>query len=273
MATGTLTITNTSFPDESTADGSEVITNFNDIVNFVENRNDGTDEWKICNVTATATAAMTISGNQATTLVQINNTATDGDPVLQFALGGTVGFSMGTDDGASDAFKCGLAAIGTTTWLQVPSSGLAVQFPDGTDTLPGITFISDPDTGIFNSVANTIDFSTAGAVKWRINATGGLVIDSTDNAGGVILTGNSGASAPSYSFNISGRSDDGIFSQATSAVAIATAGVETARFDASATATHTRFLIFDVDNATLERVTVGDADSGGTNFKLLRIPN
>lgn len=48
---------------------------------------------------------------------------------------------------------------------------------------------------------------------------------------------------------------------------------EVARFDSSTTATHTRFLVFDVDNNALERVTVGAADSGGTGFKVLRIPN
>ena len=41
----------------------------------------------------------------------------------------------------------------------------------------------------------------------------------------------------------------------------------------SATATHTHLLIYDVDNATLERVSVGAADSGGAGFKVLRIPN
>lgn len=46
-----------------------------------------------------------------------------------------------------------------------------------------------------------------------------------------------------------------------------------AEFDMSTTAGDTRFLIYDVDNGTLERVTVGAADSGGTGFKLLRIPN
>lgn len=46
-----------------------------------------------------------------------------------------------------------------------------------------------------------------------------------------------------------------------------------ARFDASATATHTRLLIYDVDNGQLERVTVGAADSGGAGFKVLRIAN
>ena len=46
-----------------------------------------------------------------------------------------------------------------------------------------------------------------------------------------------------------------------------------AEFDMSTTATHTRFLIWDVDTGALRRVTVGAADSGGTGFKVLRIPN
>ena len=43
--------------------------------------------------------------------------------------------------------------------------------------------------------------------------------------------------------------------------------------DRSSTAGDTRLLIWDVDNNTLERVTVGAADSGGAGFKVLKIPN
>jgi hypothetical protein len=32
-------------------------------------------------------------------------------------------------------------------------------------------------------------------------------------------------------------------------------------------------MLYDVDNNTVERVTGGAADSGGTGFKVLRIPN
>ncbi len=46
-----------------------------------------------------------------------------------------------------------------------------------------------------------------------------------------------------------------------------------AQFDGSSTAGNTRMLLYDVDNATLERVSVGAADSGGAGFKVLRIPN
>lgn len=44
-------------------------------------------------------------------------------------------------------------------------------------------------------------------------------------------------------------------------------------FDFSVAAGETRMLVWDVDNNTLERVTVGVADSGGVGFKVLRIPN
>ncbi len=46
-----------------------------------------------------------------------------------------------------------------------------------------------------------------------------------------------------------------------------------AAFDNSTTARDTRFLIYDVDNGQVERVSVGVADSGGAGFKVLRIPN
>jgi len=49
--------------------------------------------------------------------------------------------------------------------------------------------------------------------------------------------------------------------------------VNAGKFDASTTAGQTRFFLYDVDNGTLERVTVGAADSGGAGFKVLRIPN
>lgn len=48
---------------------------------------------------------------------------------------------------------------------------------------------------------------------------------------------------------------------------------ENARIERTGTATHTALMIWDTDNATLERVTVGAAGSGGVGFKVLRIPN
>jgi len=52
-----------------------------------------------------------------------------------------------------------------------------------------------------------------------------------------------------------------------------TNGTQQAAFDNNSTAGNTRFLIYDVDNGTIERVSVGAADSCGAGFKCLRIPN
>lgn len=45
------------------------------------------------------------------------------------------------------------------------------------------------------------------------------------------------------------------------------------QLDDDATSGNTRLLVYDVDNGTLERVSVGVADSGGAGFKVLRIQN
>ena len=46
-----------------------------------------------------------------------------------------------------------------------------------------------------------------------------------------------------------------------------------ATFDNATTATWTRFILYDVDNGQIERVSVGAEGSGGVGFKLLRIAN
>lgn len=72
--------------------------------------------------------------------------------------------------------------------------------------------------------------------------------------------------------NASRTSEYRIYS-VTNAAALA----EVARFDggggATPAAANTGLMIWDVDNNTLERVTVGAAGSGGVGFKVLRIPN
>jgi hypothetical protein len=48
---------------------------------------------------------------------------------------------------------------------------------------------------------------------------------------------------------------------------------EVIKLDDSVTAGDTRMLLWDVDNGTLSRVSVGANDSGGVGYKVLRIPN
>ena len=51
------------------------------------------------------------------------------------------------------------------------------------------------------------------------------------------------------------------------------AAVDAAQFDASTTADDMRFLLWDVSAGSLKRVSRGASDSGGTGFRLLRVPN
>jgi len=64
-----------------------------------------------------------VASAAATTNIQIDNTATSGDPQLAFALSGTKKFTMGVDDSDSDKFKIGTTAASTSTRLTIDASG------------------------------------------------------------------------------------------------------------------------------------------------------
>jgi len=50
-------------------------------------------------------------------------------------------------------------------------------------------------------------------------------------------------------------------------------GTEALEVDSDSTAGNTRLLVYDVDTGSLQRVSVGANDSGGSGYRLLRIPN
>jgi len=55
--------------------------------------------------------------------ITIDNTATDGDPHLQFALSGTTKYTLGVDDSDGDKFKIGTSYTSTSTFLTIDASG------------------------------------------------------------------------------------------------------------------------------------------------------
>lgn len=111
--------------------------------------------------------------------------------------------------GQNAAGELSLITSGTES-VRVDSGGHVLHLA-GTAALPSVTFITDPDTGMWLNTFNNLSFSAGGVTVLRV--------------------------------------------------------------DNSSTAGNTRMFVYDVDNATLERVTVGIADSGGAGFKVLRIPN
>lgn len=240
MATGTLAVTNT-FASGATITAAGFNTNFTDVVNYINNRNDGTDEWQLLKVTSTTGNCVVIVGSAATTEVSIDNTATTGDPMLSWKLSGTAQFSMGVDDsvtgdplviagsgalgttniitiasaaphftltsddattqlridntaadgdvllsfalsgtdtytcgiddGDSDFFKFGTTALATNVAWQVPTTGAQTQFPLGSETVPSMSFIGDANTGIFSTGADAIDFTVGGTRSLALSAT------------------------------------------------------------------------------------------------------
>ena len=70
-----------------------------------------------------------------------------------------------------------------------------------------------------------------------------------------------------------GSANDWAIDATTGNIRLGTGGVEAGRFDQSAVAGDTRFMLYDVTAGALVRVSRGAVDSGGVGFRLLRVPN
>jgi len=130
-------------------------------------------------------------------------------------------------------------------------------FSAGTVTNPSISFRADLNTGLYGG-SDSISFATGG--------TNPAFIDSARFA---VLNGT--VTNPSLAFF--NDLDTGAYLGATGGFYIAAAGLLAGGFDNNAVAGNTRMFVYDNDNATQERVSVGISDSGGAGYKLLRIPN
>lgn len=108
-----------------------------------------------------------IENGNSTTVLQISNSAADGDPVLAFALTGVKTFTMGIDDGDGDKFKIGTTAIGTNTILEINSSGNV--------TINGNTLVQDTGAG---SIVDALAVeNTSNATNSGVNINLGLAGD------------------------------------------------------------------------------------------------
>lgn len=183
-----LIVTNT-FVATTTAVASQVNQNFTDVTTYINNRDDGTATWDNVNVTATVGNPVTIKSNQSTTEVAIDNTATDGDPILTFKLSGSAIYSFGVDDSDSDVFKFGTSSIVTNIAFQVPSTGSQVQVSAGTVAAPGLAFVGFGSSGFYAGAGPVVNCSISGSIALAIAGsstqfTGG----STGNPGITFIT-------------------------------------------------------------------------------------
>jgi hypothetical protein len=90
--------------------------------------------------------------------IDINNTAADGDPALNFQLSGTTTFSIGIDDGDSDKLKIGTTAPDASTAVTVQSTG---EVGIGTTSPSTLLQVGETDNG--GNAAITIAGTSTGS--------------------------------------------------------------------------------------------------------------
>lgn len=132
---------------------------------------------------------------------------------------------------ATDSLVVHLAGTETITGEKTFSNGQTF-FANGTVALPTISFTSDPNTGIYTSSADQLDFATNGTQRFAIAATG--LISSL----GVHQFTTGSAAAPSISF--SGDPNTGIYNVSADYMGFSTGGavraaVSTTSFDFGST--------------------------------------
>ena len=111
---------------------------------------------------------------------------------------------------------------------------------------------------------------------------GNGLVHATPTANALKATGGSGTDIAGASLTIAGGQGTGTGAGGSLSFQTAPVGttgsslnalVTALQVDASVTAGNTRMLVYDVTAAALVRVSVGATDSGGSGFKVLRVPN
>lgn len=122
--------------------------------------------------TGSGTAALTTLSSAGRDLID------DADNTAQrTTLGlGTLATQNGSFTGggtlATGGFTLTVPATGTAALLGITNVFTAAQhFPDGTNSAPGVSFASDPDTGMYIAGGNILGFSTGGVQRGRFTGT------------------------------------------------------------------------------------------------------
>lgn len=239
----------------------------------------GTKRWDFGTAGSALTGTLSVSGavTLSSTLAAGATTITGALTVSSTYLGADgsaaapgLGFSGDTDNGLYriGADNLGLTIGGTKRWdfAAAGSTLTGTLTVSGAVTLQSTLAVTGVSTLTGDVIAGTIRRGTSDGAddSFLLLASGGAA--TSDRGGYLASYGNEHANMGRIHL-VSGNHASGYISLYTGA------DVEVGRFDQSATATHTRLLVWDVDNGQLERVTVGAADSGGAGFKVLRIPN
>lgn len=145
------------------------------------------------------------------------------------------------------------ANINLTGTLTFGSGMPSITFPTASAATPGIAFTGDPDSGFFSSAANTVNLSTGGTERWKVD-----ISAVTSTLPRVAPLGAVGT--PSYTFT--GDLNTGIYSSGADTVDIATNGVQRVSVSTSAT-TSTLPIVFPTgSNSAPGLAFSGDLNTG-----------
>ncbi len=140
-----------------------------DISTWLNARDNASASWLNLSVDSTALIPVAITSSAATTVLKINNTATDGDPKLSLQLSGAEKVAFYVDDSDNDYGKIDTSS---GTALTVGQGAKWIGFAHGTASLPGI--------GVFDGTTNNKGFyGGTNQISIAISATGVMTWKST----------------------------------------------------------------------------------------------
>jgi len=166
--------------------------------------------------TASPTSPLDIETSTATTYIDINNTAADGDPAINFQLSNTTTFSIGVNDGETDEFRIGTSDLeDAQTRLGIDASGNI-----GIGTVTYTALLNVDGSAIFNESGAAVDIRVEGDTEANllfIDGSADRVGIGTSSPGAVLdVTGDlillSGTTVNEFSIDgtLAGDSDDAV---------------------------------------------------------------
>ncbi len=183
----------------------------------------------------------------------------------QIVLDGAIVVDAGVVTGATSITSTTFvgALTGNADTATTVSDPLRVS--DGSVTVPSYSFTDDTNTGMYRDADSGTGFDelrliAAGANTLKIRATRGLYVGPTGSA-----------ALPSIAWDT--ENDTGIYLVGSNRLGFSTNGAQVMEVDANATANQTRLIIYSTVHSSMERVTIGATDSGGSGFRSLNIAN
>ena len=289
---GAITITNTG----ATAIQSNVITNaminsaaaiaHSKMAALTANRATVTDGSGFIGVSAVTATELGYSSG-VTSAIQ---TQLDGkQPTLGYTAEDVANKSTDTSLGTSDTLYPSQNAV--KSYVDAHSASFPLLAPDGVANAPSYSFTSST-VGMYTATPGQLNFAAGNAELLRIDAVTSSITTVGSNLHvpldqSIVFEQASGEidlytddTIPNELFldgtsstNLTSTEDFTIKTRGSKVLNFGTNNVVVGEFDSSTTAHDTRFLLWDVDAGALVRVSVGAANSGGTGFKVLRVPN